>query len=361
MVRGNGWDVLKLATLLGDGVEWRTCPVLSNEREVNMHQSTSASSARSRFHTAMGGLHLGNAWKGASVATLSAIALVACGGTPVADSSDSVADEIEVLEFGVGPYFPTPNETREQFEPLFEEIAAAAGVEAKVVVTEDWIGISEALRSGTLDVAWLGPWGYVLAEHNEPSLEAIATVKYNEEPIYYSILMAKADAPFDSLDEAIEVSAASDELLSLSLADVGSTSGWLIPSAEFLEREVDPEAAFDYSEGASHAAQAIAVLSDQVDIASDFDRNLDVLDSTGRIEREELKIVWQSDPLPNDPIVVRGGLPDEIKEALQDALVSMTPEEAETLLPENYTGFVSSDGSNYQPIRDAGSSLGKLQ
>ena len=326
-----------------------------------MHKLTGASSALSRFQTVFGCLQTGNAWKGASVAALSAIALAACGGAQVADTSDDAAEEIDVLEFGVGPYFPTPNETRDQFEPLFEAIAAEAGVEAKVVVTEDWIGISEALRSGTLDAAWLGPWGFVLAEHNEPSLEAIATVEYNEQPTYYSILMAKVDAPFDTLEEAIELSETADEPLSLSLADVGSTSGWLIPSAEFLELEVDPEAAFEYSEGASHAAQAIAVLSDQVDIASDYDRNLDVLDSTGRIERDDLKIVWQSAPLPNDPIVVRGDLPEEIKTALQEALVSITPEQAESLLPENYTGFVSSDGSNYQPIRDAGASLGKLQ
>lgn len=310
-----------------------------------------------------------SAWGRIATGLVTAIVLVGCSGSPTTqapDSSTLAADsqkeeELEVLEFGVGPYFPTPNETRAQFEPLFEEIAAAAGVEAKVVVTEDWIGISEALRSGTLDVAWLGPWGYVLAEHNEPSLEAIATVKYNEQPIYFSVLMAKADAPFDSIEEAISLSETGEEPLKLSLADVGSTSGWLIPSAEFLRLEVDPKSTFDYNEGASHAAQAIAVLSDQVDIASDYDRNLDVLDSTGRIERDDLKIVWQSAPLPNDPIVVRGGLPDKIKTALQEALVSISTEEAETLLPPNYTGFVASDGSNYQPIRDAGTSLGKLQ
>ena len=299
------------------------------------------------------------AWRGVVTGLFAAIALAGCTGSPVADAPADT--ELKVLEFGVGPYFPTPNETRAQFEPLFEEIAAAAGVEAKVVVTEDWIGISEALRSGTLDVAWLGPWGFVLAEHNEPSLEAIATVKYNEQPTYYSILMSKADSPFDTLEDAIALSQAGDSPLKLSLADVGSTSGWLIPSAEFLRLNVDPKATFDYNEGASHAAQAIAVLSDQVDIASDYDRNLDVLDSTGRIERDELKIIWQSDPLPNDPIVVRGGLPEDVKTALQEALVGITPEAAETLLPPNYTGFVASDGSNYQPIRNAGSSLGKLQ
>ncbi len=272
----------------------------------------------------------------------------------------SAQEAIEELEFGVGPYFPTPNETRDQFEPLFEKLAAELGVKAKVVVTEDWIGISEALRSGTLDVAWLGPWGYVLAKHNTPSLEAIATVEYKGNPTYYSVLLARADAPFNSLDEAIDLSQ-SGEKLSLSLADVGSTSGWLIPTAEFLSRSLDPKQIFEYSEGASHAAQAIAVLSEQVDIASDFDRNLDVLDSTGRIEKDDIKIIWQSDPLPNDPIVVRGDLPEAIKTGLQDALVNLTEEEAATLLPENYTGFVPSDGSNYAPIQQAGTQVGRLK
>lgn len=272
----------------------------------------------------------------------------------------SAQDNVEVLEFGVGPYFPTPNETRKQFEPLFEKIAQAVGVKAKVIVTEDWIGISEALRSGTLDAAWLGPWGYVLAKHNTPSLEAIATVKYKGNPTYFSVLLTGADAPFNSLDEAIALSQSSQKL-SLSLADVGSTSGWLIPTAEFLRRTLDPKVIFDYNEGASHAAQAIAVLSGQVDIASDFDRNLDVLASTGRIDKDKIKIIWQSDPLPNDPIVVRGDLSESIKTGLQQALVTLTEDEAKRLLPENYTGFVASDGSNYAPIEQAGIKVGRLK
>ncbi|MEO0854484.1 MAG: PhnD/SsuA/transferrin family substrate-binding protein, partial [Cyanobacteria bacterium J06648_11] len=187
------------------------------------------------------------------------------------------------------------------------------------------------------------------------------TVKYRDRPVYYSILMARADAPFDTLEEAIALSQAGGEKLKLSLADVGSTSGWLIPTAELQERGIDPKEVFEYSEGASHAAQAIAVLSGQVDIASDYDRNLDVLDSTGRIERDDLKIIWQSEPLPNDPIVVRDGLPEEVVTQLQEALASLSADEAENLLPPNYTGFIESDGSNYAPIQTAGTRTGKLE
>lgn len=287
------------------------------------------------------------------------LAGIACF-TVIACSTTSVEQSNNVLRFGVGPYFPTPNETRDQFEPLFNQLAEAVGKEADVTVTEDWVGISEALRSQTLDVAWLGPWGYVLANHNAPEIQAIATVKYNEDPTYYSVLMARADAPFDTLEEAIEQSQ-QGEKLKLSLADVGSTSGWLIPMAQFQELDIDPKVVFDYTEGASHAAQAIAVLNEQVDIASDYNRNLDVLASTGRIDLSKIKIIWESDPLPNDPIAIRGDLSEDIRQGLQEALTAITPEESKTLLPENYTGFVVSDGKNYAPIQKAGKAVGKLE
>ncbi len=295
---------------------------------------------------------------------LTLIVVVACGSQPEVQTSPTpatdAAPQLTELKFGVGPYFPTPGENRKQFEPLFNELAKGMNLKADVTVTEDWVGISEALRSGTLDAAWLGPWGYVLANHNEPSIQAIATVKYKDKPTYYSVLMARADAPFNTLDEAIAQSKQGKKL-KLSLADVGSTSGWLVPQAEFKRRSLDPKTAFDYSEGASHAAQAIAVISGQADIASDYDRNLDVLTSKGRIDQSKIKIIWQSEPLPNDPIAVRGGLPEDIKTKLQQALTNLSPEQAKTLLPENYTGFVSSNGSNYTPIQVAGKSVGKLK
>src|SRR5262245_17586602 len=264
------------------------------------------------------------------------------------------------VKFGVGPYFPTPGENRKQFDPFFNDLAKQIQRPAEVTAADDWIGIAEALRSRTLDVAWMGPWGFVLARYHDPSMQAIATVKYKDKPTYHALLLASADAPFNSLDEAIALSQKGPRL-KLSLADVGSTSGWLIPQAEFKRRRLDPTEVFQYSEGAPHAAQAIALLENQTDIASDYDRNIDVLADAGRIDRAKLKVIWQSEPLPNDPIVVRGGLPDDQKEKLRQRLASLTADDAMRLLPKNYTGFVSSDGSNYAVIEAAGRAVGKLK
>jgi phosphonate transport system substrate-binding protein len=301
----------------------------------------------------------GGRWQWRTALVLVALALAGCGG-PATPTTHPDEPSLTVLKFGVAPYFPTQAENRKQFQPLADEFGKAAGVPVELVLADDWVGISEALRAGTLDVAWLGPWGYVLARHNEPALQAIATVKYKGKPTYQAVLMARADAPFSTLDEAVEQSKKGPKL-KLSLADVGSTSGWLIPQAEFKRRDLDPKAVFDYHEGASHAAQAIAVISGQADLASDYDRNLDVLAASGKLDRSKIKIVWTSEPLPNDPIVVRGGFPDGLKTKLQKLLADMTPEQAETLLPKNYTGFVSSDGSNYSPIESAGKLVGKLK
>jgi len=299
--------------------------------------------------------------QGVLLGIMAMLVVVACTPTTTQNSNNSPeVASLTRLTFGVGPYFPIPNENRKQFEPLFNALAEQVNLPAEVTVADDWIGISEALRSRTLDVAWLGPWGYMLAKHTDPSLQAIATVNYKDKPTYYSVLMARADAPFNTIEEAIAQSQRGTKL-KLSLADVGSTSGWLVPHAEFKRRNLDPKVVFDYNEGASHAAQAITVLSNQVDIASDYDRNLDVLTDEGKIDKSKLKIIWQSDPLPNDPIVVRGGFPETIRTQLQEALVNLPPEQAKTLLPKNYTGFVSSDGSNYAPIEQAGLLVGKLK
>ena len=191
-------------------------------------------------------------------------------------------------------------------------------------------------------------------------MQAVATVEYKGKPIYYSVLMARADAPFNTLEEAV-VQSKKGPPLKLSLADVGSTSGWLIPTAEFKRLNLDPKTVFNYSEGASHAAQAVAVISGQADVAFDYDRNLDVLADTGRIDKNKIKIIWKSQPLPNDPIVVRGGFPEEMKTRLQRAPWTSPRTSRKNSCPRTTPASSPPTGPTTAPIEDAGKLVGKLK
>ena len=99
----------------------------------------------------------------------------------------------DTLHFAVGPLQPTPSETKKAFDPFFKHLADQLGVAYTLEATTDWAGIAVALAGGQVDVAWMGPWGYVIA-HNQGAGDAIATAKYDGKPIYHAIVIARPAA-----------------------------------------------------------------------------------------------------------------------------------------------------------------------
>ncbi len=270
-----------------------------------------------------------------------------------AGGSSVLSEEKLKLRFAVGPYQPTPGDTRKAFEPFFKYVAEKLGADYELTVTNDWAGISLALTNQQVDMTWMGPWGYVLA-HHQGGAEVIATVKYEGRPTYHAIIIARPD---------LEIAKWPDDAkgLRLSLADVGSTSGWLIPTYYFKKQGIDPKTFFQYRDGASHAANVTAVANGQADLASDYNRNLDAMIAKGVVRPEQVKIVWQSEPLPNDALVVRKGLDPAIAERIRAAVLDITEEQARTIMPPRYTGWVPATHDSYRMIDEAGVALGRIK
>lgn len=256
------------------------------------------------------------------------------------------------LRFAVGPFQPTAGDTRRAFSPFFAHLAQALGRPHELAVTTDWAGIAVALGSGQTDCAWMGPWGYVLARARAGA-EALATVLYEGRPTYHAIIIARPDLPISRFPEDTRG-------MSISFADAGSTSGWLIPHHWFMARGIDPRSFFRYRDGASHAANVISVASGQVDLATDFDRNLAAMIAAGRVREGQVRVVWRSDPLPNDALAVRRDLDPGLKAAIAEAVLAIAGADAARIMPPNYTGWVPATAETYAPIAAAGRALGRL-
>jgi phosphonate transport system substrate-binding protein len=258
------------------------------------------------------------------------------------------------LRFGVGPLLPNPEDTKKAYTPVFAHLAKQIGADFDLVATTDWAGMAVAMGSGQLDVAWMGPWGYIIA-NNATGCQAVATVKYDDKPIYFAIIIARPDLPVKTFPQDTRGR-------SISFADVGSTSGWLIPSYYAQEVwKIDPKTFWKYTDGATHAANEIAVSTGQVDMATDFDRNRNAMIASGRVKPESNKIIWQSAPLPNDAIALPRGASKELSAQVQKVLTSITVEEAKSLLPARYTGFVPATHASYDSIEKAGLAVGKIK
>ena len=276
-----------------------------------------------------------------------------CALVVVIAGTGFAAQAQEKLRFAVGPFQPTAGDTRKAYEPFFKHLADKLGRDYDLVITTDWAGIAIALANKQADVAWMGPWGYVLA-NSEGGAEAIATVKYNGKPSYHAIIVARPSTKIAKWPDDAKG-------LRISFADAGSTSGWLVPTHYFKTIGIDPKAYFQYRDGASHAAQVISVINEQTDLATDYDRNLNTFMERGTVKPDQIKVVWQSDPLPNDPIVVRAGFDPAMTKKIQDAVLAITEQQALTLMPKNYTGWVAATHANYKLIEDAGVAVGRLK
>jgi phosphonate transport system substrate-binding protein len=257
------------------------------------------------------------------------------------------------LHFVVGPLQPTPADTQKTYEPFFSYLAKALGVDYDVQASVDWAGVATALANDQADIAWAGPWGYVLANH-AGGAQAIAMVKYDDKPIYHAIVVGKPDINIKNWPQDAKG-------MSISFADVGSTSGWLIPTYWFKSQGIDPKTFFNYRDGSTHAANELAVVNGQVDLATDYDRNRNNMIETGRIPADATKVVWTSDPLPNDALAVRKGLDKPLVEKVQKLVLGIDAEQAKTIMPKHYTGWVLATHADYKMIEQAGVAVGALK
>jgi len=287
-----------------------------------------------------------NRRKALTLAMGSAAALVAAPAILRAQGSD-------MLRVGLGPQQPTQEDTFRVWEPIYKHIADSVGARLRLDVANDWAGIATALANEQIDVAQMGPWGYVLAAVRGEA-RPINVMLVEGKPFYKAIIVARPDLEIDRFPE----DAAG---LSMQMLDTGSTSGWLVPTHWLRERDIDPRDFFGrYAEGASAAAAQMATVNGQIDLATGWDTHRNTMIRNGTITADANKVVWESDPLPNEVVAVRAGMEQERADALQAAFVGLD-EQTRALLPWPYTGFEATTHEPYRVLEQMGRDLGVLR
>lgn len=259
------------------------------------------------------------------------------------------------LRLGVGLFQPDKEKNDATYKPLADYLAAKLKRPVQLRTVDTWEGLAKSLASNETDLALMGPWGYVLANH-EAGAQAIATILYEGKPEYFAIMVTHPKSGINRIEDL--------KGKSFAFGDKGSTSGYLIPFHEFQKRGINVDTHFSKVLYTKHQAIETQVARGELDAGADFNRNRDTMIDEGLIKASESKIFWTSAPLPNDAFAVSGALAKDaaLVKDLRNALEAIGNElkTNPTLLPKRYTGFVTKDNSYYAPIRDAGLATGKL-
>ena len=261
----------------------------------------------------------------------------------------------DVLRFGAGLYQPDKEKNDATYRPLAEYIGKQMGREVKLYTVDTWEGLAKSLANGETDIALMGPWGYVLANH-VAGAQAVSTILYDNKPEYFAIMVTHPKSGIKSIADL--------KGKTFAFGDKGSTSGFLIPNHHFQKNGIDINTYLGKYINTKHQAIELQVTRGELDAGADYNRNRDAMISDGLIKASDSVIFWTSDPLPNDAVAVSATLAKDAAfvARLQAALAGIGPELKRTpnLLPPRYTGFVSKNNAFYRPIRDAGLASGLL-
>lgn len=264
------------------------------------------------------------------------------------------------LKLGVGMFQPDREKNDATYRPLAQYLATRLGRPVQLRTVDSWEGLAKSLVNGETDIALMGPWGYVLANHFAEA-QVVSTILYQGKPEYFALIVTHPDSGLESIADLI---GAKGKGRTFAFGDKGSTSGYLIPRHFFMQQGVDPEKHFSRVVYTKHQAIQTQVSAGQLDAGADFNRNRTAMIELGLIKAERSKIIWQSAPLPNDAFAVSARLFNDkiFVRRLQLALSEIGPllKSQPQLLPANYTGFVATDNTFYKPIRDAGLATGLL-
>ncbi len=264
-------------------------------------------------------------------------------------ASGRAADSPKRLVMAVTPS-NIPTELFKGSEAFATELGKKLGLPIKVYMPTDYLGVVEALRNKTADMAFVHPAGYVFA-NREAKAQIVAVDVWHGKTSYTSRIFVRKNSGIKTLEEL--------RGKTIAFVDPGSTSGYVYPMVMLIKRglvkERDPKTFFkDAMFAGTHEAALLALLNGSVDAVASFDlAPQQYLKDKERIEK--LTHIAETDAIPEAGMAVRDGLEPAMVKKLFDALMTFNAPEYRPILKDFYgiDGFAPAKDSDYNPVREA--------
>jgi phosphonate transport system substrate-binding protein len=249
---------------------------------------------------------------------LAACVLSACGSSR---ASTSKGGRPSVLRFAYSAQSSDPDAAAQKIEPLRRYLERTLGVHVDAVLTTNYSGVIEAFRAHKIDVASISPFSYILATQKTP-IEAIVMMGgANGGPAEYTgSLAVPGNSPIKSIQDVIRHS----KQLTISFVDPDSASGFLVQNAYLQSVGIEPQKDFRKVMFAmNHLAAIMTLKAGKVDVAAVQERLVKRYIQTGKLAEGDIRIIWTSPSIPNQPTAVSKALPRPFIEEIRQAFLDM--------------------------------------
>ncbi len=222
----------------------------------------------------------------------------------------------------------------------------------KITIPQSYVAVVEAFGTQRADMASINTFGYYKA-HKQYGVEAHLTVIRYGLATYQSQFLARADGPIQKLKDLAGKKVA--------FVDPSSTSGYLLPLKTLRDQKIEPK---EIVFAMKHDSVVSMIYQRQVDAGATYyspPQNGEMEDARRMVKTQypdvekKIKIIQLSEPIPNDPVVFRKDIPEEMKEKIVEVLLQYVASEEgrkslEAML--GATNFKHATDADYDSVRE---------
>ena len=232
---------------------------------------------------------------------------------------------------------------------LAEKLQSKLGQPVQIFISKNYTGMIEALKNKKVDLAILSSMTYVMAE-KETNVKVLLKKTWNNGAFYYSSIVSKAGSKIKTIKDL--------KSRNIAFVDEKSTSGYMYPQVHLKKNKVENFKSVVFS--GNHAASIDLLESGKVDavavFADDEKARNGAWSRFAKSKKFKVNILWVSDPIPNDPIVVRQDFYDDNPKLTHEIMYDLIEiqSESNSLLSEilGSSDLMPATSRQYDPVRE---------
>jgi phosphonate transport system substrate-binding protein len=202
--------------------------------------------------------------------------------------------------------------------PLQKVLEAKLGIHLTVYTGTSYAAVIEAQEAGKAQLVQYGPFSYVIALNQGLKIQdvGILTSAPDTNGGYYSlgVVNPKLNPQITSIKDF--------KGKKTCFSDPSSTSGYLYPSAALLGAGISPTTGVTPVFAGTDSTSPLDVAKGSCQVGFSNNMDMPVIFTQNHIPHSDIKIVWTSQQIPGNPMVVSDSLPASFRSALENVLIN---------------------------------------
>ena len=237
--------------------------------------------------------------------------------------SPSLSFSKELIPFGLCPKY-NPRIMYRLYQPFIDYLSENTPYRFEIKLSRVYQDTVERLGKKEINIASCGPVSYIRARERYPVKPILRALSKDGKPTYRGIIIVRQNSPLQRLEDL--------KGKSFAFGQEWSTAGHMLPEYYLMKANIRLKDLKRYSFLRHHDSVVNAVLKGQYEAGA-------VKDIVAyQHQKEGLRFIFVTDPIPTVPIVVRDDAPGDLVKSVKDALLK--------IIAENDAG----DGCEYATI-----------